>query len=172
MRRTLLASVLLALVVGVGLLTARAVPAAQEATPAGGAAIIAEPLGSVPSTDAPGKVLVLQRVTLAPGAVVPPHVHPGQLVVTVESGTFAVTPLSGQGRVLRAGAGTPTAAEEIAQGTEVTLRAGEWFVEPPDSVHSARNPGDTPAVLLIAGLVAADQPILIPMEMDMGTPAA
>jgi quercetin dioxygenase-like cupin family protein len=170
MRRSLVAPVLFALIVGLALLGSRAFAGAQEATPSGGAApIVVESLGSVPAPDAPGKVLVLLRVTLAPGAIVPTHVHPGQLVVAVESGAFALTPLRGQGRVLRADAGTPTAAEEVAQGTEVTFQAGDWFVEPPDSVHSARNPGDTPTVLLISGLVAADQPILMPMEM--GTPA-
>jgi quercetin dioxygenase-like cupin family protein len=122
------------------------------------------------SIDVPGKVLVLIRVTLAPGAVVPSHVHPGQIVVAVESGAFAYTVLSGQGHVLRAGAGTPIATEQIPQGTEVTLQTGEWFVEPPDAVHTGHNPGDTPTVLLISGLVAADQPFLQPMEMDMATP--
>ena len=173
MRRSLLVPALLALVVGFGLLTPRALAGVQDASPAADAApITLESLGSVPSIDAPGKVLVLVRVTLAPGAVVPPHVHPGQIVVAVESGAFAYTVLGGQGQVLRAGAGTPIAAEEIAQGAEVILQAGEWFVEPPDAEHTGRNPGDTPTVLLIAGLVAADQPFLQPMGMDMATPTA
>jgi hypothetical protein len=70
---------------------------------------------------------------------------------------------SGQGPVLRPGAGTPTAAEEIAQGTEATRQAGERFGEPPDAVHTGRNPGDTPAVLPVSGLVA-DQPFLQPIR--------
>ena len=170
MRRILLSIALLGLVVILGLRTAPLVPAAQEATPAGEAApVTAEMLGSAPATDAPGMLLVLLRVTLAPGAVVPAHLHPGQLVVTVESGTLAYTILD-EGQSLRAGAGTPTAAEPIPPGTEVTLGPGEWFVYEANVAHMDRNPGDVPAVVLITGLVAADQPFLIPVDMEMATP--
>ena len=174
MRRLLLAFVLLGLVVTLGLLTMPSVPAAQEGTPSGEAApVTLETLGSVPATDAPGMLLVSLRLTLGAGAVVPAHYHPGQLVVTVESGTLGYTIL-GEGQSLRAGAGTPTAAEVIAPDTEVTLGPGEWFVYEAYVVHMDRNPGNEPAVILISGLVAADEPFLIPvdMDMDMATPAA
>jgi quercetin dioxygenase-like cupin family protein len=172
MRRLLLACVLLGLVVTLGLLTMPSVPAAQESTPSGEAApVTLETLGSVPATDAPGMLLVLLRVTLAPGAVVPAHYHPGQLVVTVESGTLGYTIL-GEGQSMRAGPGTPTAAEVIAPDTEATFGPGEWFVYEAGTVHMDRNPGDEPAVVLLTGLVAADQPFLIPVDMAMATPAA
>ena len=172
MRRLLLAFVLLGLVVTLGLLTMPSVPAAQEGTPSGEAApVTLETLGSTPATDAPGMLLVSLRLTLGAGAVVPAHYHPGQLVVTVESGTLAYTIL-GEGQSLRAGAGTPTAAEVIAPDTEVTLGPGEWFVYEAYVVHMDRNPGNEPAVILISGLVAADEPFLQPVDMDMATPAA
>ena len=171
MRRILLTCVPLGLVVGVALLSVQGVPAAQEATPPGeAAAVTLELLGSVPTTDVPGKQLVLYRATLGPGAAVPSHVHPGQLVITIESGTIAYTPLGGEGKW--AGAGTPTAAEVIAPGTEVMLGPGDWFIEDPAVEHAARNAEDEPVVLLIAGLVAADQPFLQPMDMAVATPAA
>jgi hypothetical protein len=171
MRRLLLSVTLLGLVVGVGLFTGPSVPA-QDATPAVAAGTItSEILGSIPSTDAPGMNLVLTRVTLGPGAVIPPHVHPGQVIVTVESGTLAFT-VVGDGQVLRAGVGTPTAGEAIAPGTEVMLEPGVWWTEGSDGAHTARNPGDEPTVLLIAALVAADQPFRLPMDMSMGTPSA
>ncbi len=172
MRRLLLAFVLLGLVVTLGLLTMPSVPAAQEGTPSGEVApVTLETLGSVPATDAPGMLLVSLRLTLAPGAVVPAHYHPGQLVVTVESGTLGYTIL-GEGQSMRAGAGTPTAAEVIAPDTEATFGPGEWFVYEAGTVHMDRNPGNDPAVVLITGLVAADQPFLIPVDMAMATPAA
>ena len=174
MRRTwVLLSV--AAVVLLGLLAAgRALTAtAQDATPSGEMAdVTLETLGSAPAADAPGMNLVLLRITLAPGVVVPAHRHPGQLVVTVESGTFAYTILGGAGQSMRAGAGTPTAGEVIEPGAEVTLGPGEWFVEDADVVHMDRNPGDEPAVVLVSGLVAADQPFLIPADMGTATPAA
>jgi quercetin dioxygenase-like cupin family protein len=173
MRRTLPVFVLLGLVVGFGLFTVPGAPAAQDATPDGEEApITLESLGSVPAADAPGKQLVLLRVTVAPDGVVPSHVHPGQIVVAVESGTLAYAVLGGEGEVLRGGAGTPTAGEAIAPGEEVVLGPGDWFVEDPAVVHTARNAGDEPAVLLISGLVAADEPFLQPTEVDTGTPSA
>jgi quercetin dioxygenase-like cupin family protein len=172
MRRLLLACVLLGLVVTLGLLTMPSVPAAQESTPSGEAApVTLETLGSAPSPDAPGMLLVSLRLTLGAGAVVPAHFHPGQLLVSVESGTLGYTIL-GEGQSLRAGAGTPTAAEVIAADTEATFGPGEWFVYEAGTVHMDRNPGNEPAVVLLTGLVAADQPFLIPVDMAMATPAA
>ena len=174
MRRILLTFVLLSSVVGLGLLTGQGVPAAQEATPPAEAApVTLEMLASAPAADAPGMLQVLARVTLAPGAVVPAHVHPGQLLVTVDSGTLGYTIL-GEGQSLRAGAGTPTAAEVIAPDTEATFGPGEWFVYEAYVAHMDRNPGNEPTVVLVSGLVAADEPFLIPvdMHMDMATPAA
>ena len=151
--------------------TGQSVPA-QEATPAGEVPpLLIESLGSAPSPDAPGMLLVLLRATLAPGAGLPAHVHPGQLLLSVESGTLGYTIL-GEGQSLRAGAGTPTAAEVIAPDTEATFGPGEWFVYEAGTVHMDRNPGNEPAVVLITGLVAADQPFLIPVDMAMATPAA
>jgi mannose-6-phosphate isomerase-like protein (cupin superfamily) len=147
---------------------------AQDATPSVEAGqITSVTLGSVPSTEAPGMNLVLTRVTLGPGAVIPAHVHPGQVIVTVESGTLAFT-VVGEGQVLRAGVGTPTAGEAMPLGTEVMLEPGVWWTEGSDGAHTARNPGDEPTVLLVAALVAADQPFRLPvdMDMDMGTPTA
>jgi quercetin dioxygenase-like cupin family protein len=173
MRRILLAVVLLGLVVTVGLLTVPGAPAAQDATPAGEASpITLETLGSTASLDVPGMMQVLLRVTVAPGGVVPSHIHPGQIIVAVESGTLAYTVLGGEGEVMRGGAGTPTAEEVVAPGTEVVFEPGEWFVEHPAVVHTARNAGDEPTVLLISGLVAADEPFLQLMEMGMATPAS
>jgi len=172
MRQTLLTVVLLGLVGALGLFIAQGAPA-QEATPAGEAApLIIESLGSAPSPDAPGMLLVLLRVTVAPGAGLPPHIHPGQLVIAVESGTAAYAIVSEDGESGRGRVGTPTATEVIAPGTEVMLGPGEWIIEEPGIVHTARNPGDEPLVLLISGLVAADEPFVQLVDTDTATPAA
>jgi quercetin dioxygenase-like cupin family protein len=173
MRRILLTCVLLGLIVTVGLLTVPGVPAAQEATPTGEAApIVLESLGSAPSPDAPGMVLALLRATIAPGAVAPPHVHPGQLIVAVESGTVAYTILDEEGESGRGRFGTPTATDVITAGTEVMLGPGEWIIEEPGFVHTFRNPGDEPLVLLVSALITADEPFLQPVDLGMATPAA
>src|SRR5689334_11760833 len=58
--------------------------AARSATPGPTAPITDDVLGSGLPAAAPGNVLQLERVTLAPGAVIPPHVHPGAYVIAVE----------------------------------------------------------------------------------------
>ena len=173
MRRTLLVFVLLGLTVVVSLLAVPGAPAAQDATPAGETPpLTLETLGSAPSIDVPGMSQVLLRVTVAPGGVVPSRIHPGQIIVAVESGTLSYIVLGGEGESRRGGTGTPTAEEVLTPGTEVEFGPGEWFVEHPAVVHTARNAGDEPTILLISGLVATDQPFLQPMETDMATPAA
>ena len=173
MRRILLTCVLLGPVVTFGLLTAPTIPAAQDATPTGEAApIVLESLGSAPSPDAPGMQLALLRFTIAPGFVAPPHVHPGQLVIAVESGSVAYTILDEEGESGRGRFGTPTPAEVIPPGTEVLLGPGEWIIEEPGIVHTFRNPGDEPLVLLVSALIAADEPFLQPVDIGMATPAA
>ena len=173
MRRTLLTPVILGLVVGLSLFTMSASPAAQEATPMGEASPSAEPtpiflelLGSALTTEVPNKRLTLLRLTLAPGASMFAHTHPGQLVVAVESGTLVYTVLSGAGTSVRAAAGTPIAEEVIPPGTETTFGPGEFLVEPPGVAHTYRNPGNEPVVLLISALVGFDvffQPVATPV---------
>jgi quercetin dioxygenase-like cupin family protein len=178
MRRTSLTVVLLGLVVGVGLFTVPATPAAQEATPSPEASpsadhtpIFLELLGSALTTEVPNKRLTLMRLTLAPGASMFAHTHPGQLVVAIESGTLAYTILSGDTASVRAAAGTPTAEEVIPPGTETIFGPGEFLVEPPGVAHTYRNPGDEPVVLLISALVGFDV-FFQPVETPVATPSA
>src|SRR5215211_7909631 len=178
MRRTLSTLVLLGLVVALGLLTMPVVPAAQEATPIMAASpgathtpIFLEVLGSALTTEVPNKRLTLLRLTLAPGASMFAHTHPGQLVVAVESGALAYTVLSGAGTSVRAAAGTPIAEEVIPPWTETTFGPGEFLVEPPGVAHTYRNPGNEPVVLLISALVGFDV-FFQPVETPVATPAA
>src|SRR5918998_3748966 len=116
LRKTLMTVVVLGIVAALALFTVQGIPA-QEGTPAGEAApITLESLGSAPSPDAPGMLLVLLRATLAPGAGLPAHVHSGQFVVAVESGTAAYSIVSEEGESGRGRFGTPTASEVITPG--------------------------------------------------------
>ena len=172
MRPTPLTVAILVLVGILGLFTVQGVPA-QEATPAGEVApLTIEALGSAPSPDAPGMLLILLRATLAPGAGLPPHVPPGQFVIAVESGTAGYAIVDEEGESGRGRFGTPTATESITPGVEVLLGPGEWIIEEPGIVHTARNAGEEPLVLLISGLVTADEPLVQFVEEAMATPAA
>jgi len=178
MRRTVLTLVIVGLVAGLSLFTRPISPAAQEATPMGESspsadqsAIFLELLGSALTTEVPNKRLTLMRLTLAPGASMFAHTHPGQLVVAVESGTLAYTVLSGAGASVRGAAGTPIAEEVIPPGTETTFGPGEFLVEPPGVAHTYRNPGNEPVVLLISALVGFDV-FFQPVETPVATPTS
>lgn len=125
-------------------------------------------LGHGLPTNAPGQVLTLERITLAPGAGFPVHVHPGAYVVMVESGTLEFPILKGEAIVTRAGS---TSTETITAGNSIVLNAGDSLFEQEGVVHTARNAGKEPAVILAASLLAADQPGLQPSN-DQGTPAS
>jgi len=117
--------------------------------------------------------LMMLRTTIAPGGGIPPHSHPGSIVIVVDAGTWGYTPLGGSTRLTRAAvAGTPTPAEEVAVGTEVVLTAGDaLFLEDPQD--EIRNAGEDDVVLLIAALIPVGEPFTTLLgDMDEeGTPA-
>lgn len=144
---------------------------ADSATPEPTPSVLAETLASSPLTDLPGHVLLQLRVTLAPGAVVPDHIHPGNLVFSVESGTITYESVEESVPVMWAGPGTPTANQTLLAGEDAILGAGDWLAEQRGTIHVVRNSGDAPAVLLISAVVAADEPFLQLVE-EAATPAS
>jgi len=131
-------------------------------------------MGAGQPATTPGMELTLRRTTIAPGGGLPPHSHPGALVIVVESGTWGYTALGGGIELTRAAvAGTPAPTESMTIGTEVTLTAGDTlFVEDPQD--DFRNLGEDDVVLLVAGLTPVGEPFTTLMPgMDMeGTPTS
>jgi quercetin dioxygenase-like cupin family protein len=76
---------------------------AQEGSP-GPSPIEVTMLGKGLPTNAPGNYLELDRVTIAPGGQIPPHIHPGAYVLYVDSGDFGFTLIEGEAQLLLAGA--------------------------------------------------------------------
>ena len=78
--------------------------------------------------------------------------------------------------------GTPTAGtvqafamvdeELVIVGDETRLGPGEGVAFGPDVVHTFRNPGDEPAVLLLVGEFPPDQPALRFVEGEAGATSA
>lgn len=92
---------------------------------------------------APGYTLTLIRYTIAAGAQLAPHVHPGVQMASIDSGTLSYTIVSGTAEVQRAG-GQPTPVTGPAQ---ITLGPGDSVVEPFDMVHFGANDTDEPVVI-------------------------
>ena len=149
--------------------------AAQEATPTDDPIGVAgSDLGfGVPSA-VPDMQLVLLRTTMAPGGVLPPHVHPGPFVIAVDAGTWGYTPQQGSVKVTRAAAdGSFSPAEEAPPDVELILTKGDFLFLEDASQDWMRNAGEDEVVLLIAGLVPAGQDFgMLLSEMEMGTPTA
>jgi hypothetical protein len=134
--------------------------------------------GSLPAF--PGHELVLRRVTIEPQGRLTAHTHPGSLVISVESGSWAYTPLAGTAWLTQRDApglaGTipapliansalsydpgPTASgitRELQHGTEVVLSAGAVLILQDPEARFV-NHGDEPVVLLVAGMSPIGEP--------------
>lgn len=120
---------------------------------------VVEALGGISPMMAEGRQLVLLRLTLPPGASIQAHSHPGAVVITVESGTFATRFIHGSGTITRAGIdGAPGAAETPETGEAIELHAGDTLAYDQDAGHTMDNPGAEPLVLLASALLASDEP--------------
>ena len=166
--QTILGLVLL-LAGGVALVGARQATPAAGAPAAGLPGVTSEVLGRTDPAEALGRELALGRVTLAPGAVIPPHEHPGTQLATIVAGELTYTVLTNEVQLARAsaGGGTAAATEGIAAGETVAIRPGDVVVEVPGAIHTARNNGDEPVVILLSTLF----PIGATRTQFVGTPA-
>jgi quercetin dioxygenase-like cupin family protein len=136
------------------------------------AATATGPVGSTPGTGAPGttvavakdvlaaeadppggegSTLTLIRYTIAPGAQLAPHLHPGVQLARIESGTLTYTVVSGTAMVTRSG-GEP---EPVEGPATITLGPGDSVAENLDMVHFGANETDEP-VVIVATLLTED----------------
>jgi hypothetical protein len=116
--------------------------------------------------------LSLLRTTIAPGGVLPPHIHPGPFVIAVDAGTWGYTPQKGSVKLTRAAAGgSPTPAEEATLGVELILTKGDFLFIEDASQDWMRNAGEDEVVLFIAALNPLGQDFgTLLDELDAGTP--
>ncbi len=132
--------------------------------------ITTEVLGGGQPDATTGLALALVRITFAPGAVAPPHTHPGATIFYIESGELTFGLLDGVATLTPAG-GTPDAPsepEELTAGSEVVLTAGDSVFYQGDAVLDERNDGGEPVVILVSNLRGIDEPAREPAA----TPAA
>jgi quercetin dioxygenase-like cupin family protein len=94
---------------------------------------------------APGRTLTLIRYTIAPGAQLAAHVHPGVQLASIQSGSLTYTVVSGTATVTRAATPTP---EPVTGPNTVTVAPGDAVSEKGDMVHFGANHTDSPVVIL------------------------
>jgi len=140
---------------------APAIARAQDpaATPDPFAGVTTVVLAGGPSAVTDGYALVLLQITMAPGAEIPSHHHPGDVSLAVQSGTFSTSFTNGTGTITRAAKpGEDPVTEEAATGVEQILTAGDSLAYGEGSHHIMANGGDDDLVLIISALLKADQP--------------
>lgn len=148
--------------------TLPATAAGHQQDPLAGTTI--EPLSGGTPALVPDHQLILMRVTMEPGVAIPPHSHPGPVALYVEQGLFGTEFFEGKGTVQPAPRdGTPVPAIEMAPGDDVQMPAGDQLFYD-GAVHTMRNDGDAPLVLLVAALFDPEKPGF--MFRDVATPAS
>lgn len=130
-----------------------AMPLAASADTDPFAGVTIEALGSSETTLPDGRVLVFLRITMDPGASIPAHSHPGDVVVVVDGGAFTTEFTQGRGTLARYGQD----AQAIVPGTAHVLTPGDSLAYGGASAHTMVNAGDEPVVLLVAALLDPSQ---------------
>lgn len=114
---------------------------------------------------APGRTMVLSRVTVPPGVQLALHHHLGTQIARVEAGTLTYTVRQGNAVVWEGEADQdPRQVRTIAAGQTARLRPGQWIVEQPSDVHEAANRGGTAVVLYISTLLKTGAPPSTPVQ--------
>lgn len=164
-------------VAGLGIVLAGMVSPASTrqdpSMPPGSTGITPHPLGGGLPSIAPGYAMGLVRLTFEPGASLNEHTHPGASILFIEAGTLTYSLVEGTATVTRSPSGpaTPGAApdsEQIPPG-DIVLNTGDSLFEDADVIHTARNDGADPALVLIANLLEAGAPVSTFLE---ATPAS
>ena len=101
---------------------------------------------------APGHVLELVRVTLAPGAEVPEVRHPGGALIYVERGAIRVTTGSGTTELLAFQGRSALLAPSADCGEGCNVAQGESIVLSAAPAFAVANTGDGEAVLHVSAL--------------------
>jgi quercetin dioxygenase-like cupin family protein len=115
---------------------------------------------------APGRMMVLSRVEVEPGAKLALHHHLGTQIARIESGTLTYTVRRGSA-VVREGEADqdPRRVRTIAAGQTARIRPGQWLVEQPSDIHEAANRGNAPVVIYLATLLKDGAPPSTPVTL-------
>jgi quercetin dioxygenase-like cupin family protein len=102
---------------------------------------------------APGRTMVLSKVTVPPGAKLAVHHHLGTQISRVTAGTLTYTVRSGKAELFEGESEDPTPVRTISAGQTARITAGQWLVEQPSDIHQAANRGSAPVVIYLATLL-------------------
>jgi hypothetical protein len=160
-RRTLTLVIAVVVLFGLNAPLSLQIAVAQESTPQAGpelpSGVTAEFIGGAPLTELPAnpELVVLVRLTLEPGAILPPEPNdPTGAFVVIESGALT-TRSTGPLTVSRASE-EDFIMEPVATDTETTLGPGDALYVGPFQATEVRNDGDEPAVFLLVNILPSE----------------
>lgn len=107
---------------------------------------------------ASGRTLGLSRVTIPVGSSIPLHHHQGTQISYIQSGVLTYTVKSGGVTVYSGPADNSTVVRKINAGQTGPIRAGQWIVEQPSTIHRAANKGKSKIVIYLATLLRKGAP--------------
>lgn len=102
---------------------------------------------------APERALGLSRVVIQPGAKIPLHYHEGTQVSYIQTGTLAYTVRNGGVKVMTGPGDDGKIVRRIKAGQTGNIKAGQWIVEQPTTIHRANNFGDDRIVIYLSNLL-------------------
>jgi quercetin dioxygenase-like cupin family protein len=102
---------------------------------------------------APGRTMVLSKVTVPPGAKLALHHHLGTQISRVEAGVLTYTVRQGKAELFEGEAEEARLVRTIRAGQTARIEAGQWLVEQPSDIHQAANRGSSPVVIYLATLL-------------------
>jgi hypothetical protein len=117
--------------------------------------VTVETLGRV-AAGATNSDLVMMRMTLEPGASLPPFGAAEAVIITIERGRLGVEVQSGAAAVTPAGGG---AAMPLPPGTESLLKEGDALSFGRDASIAVYSRFDTQSILLVSSVLAAGEPV-------------
>lgn len=139
----------------------------DERTVDGGEPVVREILGQTddPPGATPGQRLSLVRYTIAPGAQLAAHVHPGIQMASIVSGVLTYRVVSGTAVVHRQvdADGVPMSVEEIVGPADTALHPGDTILEYASMQHFGSNRTDDPVVILAALITDAGGDLSVPV---------
>ena len=118
---------------------------------------------------APGRTMVLSKVTVPVGAKLATHHHLGTQISNVASGTLTYTVRRGKAELFEGESSEPRLVRVISAGKTARIRAGQWLVEQPSDIHEAANRGSAPVVIYLATLLQDGAPPATPVNLEAGS---
>jgi quercetin dioxygenase-like cupin family protein len=154
MGRVRLSLVLSALaLVAAGVLVGRVIAQSGDST------VVRTPLAqSTKVKGTAGRTLGLARVTIPAGGTIPLHHHAGTQIAYIQKGVLTYTVKTGSVSVMSGPADSATVVRKIGAGKTGKIRAGQWIVEQPSTIHQAANNGSGPILIYVATLLESDAP--------------